>query len=111
MTKRETEDIATEDHLLSIDVRRKFVIVAQLVVSRCSNRLLVDIVCVFNLSQVKLCNGKLVHIEGCRRGFYSIGKQRIICHNLVDLLRQISRAFDNVSLVLAVLCMIYLSKR
>uniref|UniRef100_A0A1J3E4E3 Clustered mitochondria protein n=1 Tax=Noccaea caerulescens TaxID=107243 RepID=A0A1J3E4E3_NOCCA len=63
VTKRETEDIATEDHLLSIDV--------------------------------KLCNGKLVHIEACRKGFYSIGKQRIICHNLVDLLRQISRAFDN----------------
>ncbi|CAH8250854.1 unnamed protein product [Arabidopsis lyrata] len=63
VTKRETEDIAAEDHLLSIDV--------------------------------KLCNGKIVHIEGCRKGFYSIGKQRIICHNLVDLLRQISRAFDN----------------
>ncbi|KAF3608639.1 hypothetical protein DY000_02044173 [Brassica cretica] len=61
--KRETEDIAAEDHLLSIDV--------------------------------KLCNGKLVHVEGCRKGFYSVGKQRIICHNLVDLLRQISRAFDN----------------
>ncbi|ESQ36763.1 hypothetical protein EUTSA_v10006538mg [Eutrema salsugineum] len=63
VTKRETEDIATEDHLLSIDV--------------------------------KLCNGKLIQIEGCRKGFYSVGKQRIICHNLVDLLRQISRAFDN----------------
>ncbi|KAL0700477.1 hypothetical protein Bca4012_056599 [Brassica carinata] len=63
VAKRETEDIAAEDHLLSIDV--------------------------------KLCNGKLVHVEGCRKGFYSIGKQRIISHNLVDLLRQISRAFDN----------------
>ncbi|XP_010474724.1 PREDICTED: protein TSS-like isoform X2 [Camelina sativa] len=63
VTKRDTEDLSAEDHLLSIDV--------------------------------KLCNGKLVHIEGCRKGFYSIGKQRIICHSLVDLLRQISRAFDN----------------
>ncbi|WZZ56264.1 hypothetical protein YC2023_056371 [Brassica napus] len=63
VAKRETEDIAADDHLLSIDV--------------------------------KLCNGKLVHVEGCRKGFYSVGKQRIICHNLVDLLRQISRAFDN----------------
>ncbi|XP_044480547.1 LOW QUALITY PROTEIN: protein TSS-like [Mangifera indica] len=44
---------------------------------------------------VKLCNGKLVHVEACRKGFYSVGKQRILCHNLVDLLRQLSRAFDN----------------
>lgn len=45
---------------------------------------------------MKLCNGKLVVIEACRKGFYSVGKQRILCHNLVDLLRQLSRAFDNV---------------
>ncbi|XP_068479857.1 protein REDUCED CHLOROPLAST COVERAGE 1-like isoform X1 [Phaseolus vulgaris] len=44
---------------------------------------------------VKVCNGKVVHVEACRKGFYSVGKQRILCHNLVDLLRQISRAFDN----------------
>lgn len=44
---------------------------------------------------VKLCNGKLANIEACRKGFYSVGKQRILCHNLVDLLRQLSRAFDN----------------
>lgn len=48
-------------------------------------------------SQVKLCNGKLVNVEVCRKGFYSVGKHRILCHNLVDLLRQLSRAFDNVS--------------
>lgn len=48
------------------------------------------------LIQVKLCNGKLANIEACRKGFYSVGKQRILCHNLVDLLRQLSRAFDNV---------------
>ncbi|XVF80234.1 hypothetical protein PTKIN_Ptkin15bG0054500 [Pterospermum kingtungense] len=45
--------------------------------------------------EVKLCNGKLVHVEACRKGFYSVGKQRILCHNLVDLLRQLSRAFEN----------------
>ena len=47
--------------------------------------------------QIKLCNGKLVLVEACRKGFCSVGKQRILCHNLVDLLRQLSRAFDNVS--------------
>ena len=46
---------------------------------------------------MKLCNGKLVQVEACRKGFYNVGKQRILCHNLVDLLRQLSRAFDNVS--------------
>ncbi|KAL0426121.1 UNVERIFIED_CONTAM: protein TSS [Sesamum radiatum] len=45
--------------------------------------------------EVKLCNGKLVIIEASRKGFYSTGKQQILCHNLVDLLRQLSRAFDN----------------
>ncbi|XP_047337942.1 protein REDUCED CHLOROPLAST COVERAGE 1 [Impatiens glandulifera] len=45
--------------------------------------------------EVKLCNGKMTFIEVCGKGFYSIGKQRILCHNLVDLLRQLSRAFDN----------------
>lgn len=49
------------------------------------------------IGQVKLCNGKVVLVEACRKGFYSVGKQRILCHNLVDLLRQLSRAFDNVS--------------
>ncbi|KAF8032443.1 hypothetical protein BT93_D1383 [Corymbia citriodora subsp. variegata] len=44
---------------------------------------------------VKLCNGKLVHVEACKRGFFSIGKQPILCHNLVDFLRHHSRAFYN----------------
>ncbi|XP_057531333.1 protein REDUCED CHLOROPLAST COVERAGE 1 [Amaranthus tricolor] len=44
---------------------------------------------------VKLCNGKLVLVEACKRGFISIGKHRILGHNLVDLIRQLSRAFDN----------------
>ncbi|GAY45712.1 hypothetical protein CUMW_091440 [Citrus unshiu] len=45
--------------------------------------------------RVKLCNGKMVNVEACRKGFYSVGKQRILCHNIVDLLGQLSRAFDN----------------
>ncbi|XP_057778635.1 protein REDUCED CHLOROPLAST COVERAGE 1 [Salvia miltiorrhiza] len=45
--------------------------------------------------EVKLCNGKLVLIEASRKGFYGTGKQQFFCHNLVDLLRQLSRAFDN----------------
>ncbi|CAN6566025.1 unnamed protein product [Malus baccata var. baccata] len=45
--------------------------------------------------EVKLCNGKVVLVEACRKGFYNVGKRRILCHNLVDLLRQLSRAFDN----------------
>ncbi|KAK7258505.1 hypothetical protein RIF29_24084 [Crotalaria pallida] len=43
---------------------------------------------------VKLCNGKVVHVEACKKGFYSVGKQRILSHTLVDLLRQLSRPFD-----------------
>ncbi|XP_044501218.1 protein TSS-like isoform X2 [Mangifera indica] len=61
--KRHLEDVSTDDHILSLDV--------------------------------KLCNGKLVHVEACKKGFYSAGKHRLLCHNLVDLLRQLSRAFDN----------------
>ncbi|XP_073110528.1 protein REDUCED CHLOROPLAST COVERAGE 1 isoform X2 [Elaeis guineensis] len=45
--------------------------------------------------EAKLCNGKLVVVEARAKGFYSLGKQRVLCHDLVDLLRQLSRAFDN----------------
>ncbi|KAJ4956545.1 hypothetical protein NE237_013328 [Protea cynaroides] len=45
--------------------------------------------------EVKLTNGKLVLVEVCNKGFSSVGKQRLLSHNLVDLLRQLSRAFDN----------------
>ncbi|KAK8956763.1 Clustered mitochondria protein [Platanthera zijinensis] len=44
--------------------------------------------------ELKLCNGKLVLVEACARGFFSVGKLRILCHDLVDLLRQLSRPFD-----------------
>ena len=47
--------------------------------------------------QVKLCNGKLVTVEARKKGFYSVGKQRVLCHDLVGLLRRLSRAFDNVN--------------
>ncbi|KAJ6799447.1 protein TSS [Iris pallida] len=45
--------------------------------------------------EVKLCSGKLVIVEACEKGFYSVGKQRLLCHDLVDLLRQLSRAFNS----------------
>ncbi|KZV15077.1 clustered mitochondria protein [Dorcoceras hygrometricum] len=45
--------------------------------------------------EVKLCNGKLILVEASRKGFCSTGKQQILCHCLLDLLRQLSRAFDN----------------
>jgi len=38
-----------------------------------------------------------VHVEACRNGFFSVGKQQIFSHNLVDLLTRLSRAFDTVS--------------
>lgn len=50
--------------------------------------------------KVKLCNGKLVVVEACREGFHAVGKRQIFDHNLVHLLRQCSRAFENVSIVL-----------
>ncbi|KAL3651496.1 hypothetical protein CASFOL_004498 [Castilleja foliolosa] len=43
--------------------------------------------------EVKLCNGKLVLVEASRKGFYSTGKH-FLYHNLVDVLRQLSRVFD-----------------
>ncbi|TVT96682.1 hypothetical protein EJB05_58104 [Eragrostis curvula] len=46
--------------------------------------------------EAKLCSGKFVIVEARRKGFFSLGKQRVLCHNLVDLLRHLSRAFDNV---------------
>ncbi|KAL5196893.1 hypothetical protein ABZP36_000405 [Zizania latifolia] len=45
--------------------------------------------------EAKLCNGKFAVVEARRKGFFSLGKQRVLCHNLVDLLRHLSRAFDN----------------
>ncbi|KAG0475187.1 hypothetical protein HPP92_014873 [Vanilla planifolia] len=43
---------------------------------------------------VRVCNGKLVTVVACRKGFYPAGKGVIVSHSLVGLLQQISRAFD-----------------
>lgn len=45
--------------------------------------------------EVKICNGKLVNIVASVEGFYTVGKQFIQSHSLVDLLQQLSRAFAN----------------
>ena len=55
-----------------------------------------------------MCNGKVVHVEACRKGFYCVGKQRLFSHNLVDLLRRLSRAFDTVSVPATTLCKCFL---
>jgi protein TIF31 len=47
--------------------------------------------------QVKVCNGKLLHIVASVKGFYSAGKPHTVSHSLVDLLQQLSSAFANVS--------------
>lgn len=56
------------------------------------------------LCQVKLCNGKLVFVEACKKGFFTVGKRPGFGHNLVDLLRKLSRAFDMVSVPCLVSC-------
>ncbi|KAM7268027.1 hypothetical protein ACFE04_010193 [Oxalis oulophora] len=43
---------------------------------------------------VRVCSGKPTTIVASRRGFYPAGKQLLLCHSLVGLLQQISRAFD-----------------
>ncbi|KAF8380048.1 hypothetical protein HHK36_027518 [Tetracentron sinense] len=45
--------------------------------------------------EVKVCNGKFFQVEACRKGFYSVGKQQLLSHSIVDLLRKLSRAFNN----------------
>ncbi|KAJ4851671.1 hypothetical protein Tsubulata_014495 [Turnera subulata] len=45
--------------------------------------------------QVKLCNGKLIHVVASVKGFYTVGKQFFQSHTLVDLLQNLSRAFAN----------------
>lgn len=44
---------------------------------------------------VKFCNGKMVTATACTKGFYSLGKQLVQSHTLVNLLQQLSRAFTN----------------
>uniref|UniRef100_J3M1Z7 Clu domain-containing protein n=1 Tax=Oryza brachyantha TaxID=4533 RepID=J3M1Z7_ORYBR len=45
--------------------------------------------------EVKVCNGKLLHISASIKGFYLAGKPQTISHSLVDLLQQLSSAFAN----------------
>lgn len=45
--------------------------------------------------EIKICNGKLIHVLATAKGFYTSGKQLIQSHSLVDLLQQLSQAFAN----------------
>ncbi|XP_050383818.1 protein REDUCED CHLOROPLAST COVERAGE 3 [Argentina anserina] len=45
--------------------------------------------------QIKICNGKLIQVVASVKGFYTVGKQYLQSHSLVDLLQQLSRAFAN----------------
>ncbi|XP_061340080.1 protein REDUCED CHLOROPLAST COVERAGE 3 [Gastrolobium bilobum] len=45
--------------------------------------------------QVKICNGKGVEVVASEKGFYTVGKQSLQSHTLVDLLQQLSRGFAN----------------
>lgn len=45
--------------------------------------------------QIKICNGKIILAVASTKGFYTLGKQLIHSHSLVDLLHQHSQAFAN----------------
>ncbi|KAL8123052.1 hypothetical protein AgCh_011144 [Apium graveolens] len=45
--------------------------------------------------QIKICNGKLIHVVASVNGFYTLGKQFLQSHSLVDLLQRLSQAFAN----------------
>ncbi|XP_030970958.1 protein TSS [Quercus lobata] len=45
--------------------------------------------------QIKICNGKLIRVVASLKGFYTMEKQSLQSHSLVDLLPQLSRAFGN----------------
>ncbi|XLR07965.1 hypothetical protein HN51_062943 [Arachis hypogaea] len=45
--------------------------------------------------QVKICNGKVIEVAASEKGFYTVGKQSLQNHTLVDLLQQLSRGFAN----------------
>lgn len=51
----------------------------------------------FICAQVKVCNGKLLHVVASVKGFYLVGKPHNVSRSLVDLLQQLSNAFANVS--------------
>ncbi|KAL3819178.1 hypothetical protein ACJIZ3_005083 [Penstemon smallii] len=45
--------------------------------------------------QIKICNGKIIQVMASVKGFYTLGKQFLQSHSLVDLLQQQSQAFAN----------------
>ncbi|XP_047340599.1 protein REDUCED CHLOROPLAST COVERAGE 3 [Impatiens glandulifera] len=45
--------------------------------------------------QIKICNGKIIQVVASVKGFYTLGKQSLESHSLVDLLQQFSQAFAN----------------
>ncbi|GMN49976.1 hypothetical protein TIFTF001_019146 [Ficus carica] len=45
--------------------------------------------------QIKICNGKQIQVVASIKGFYTVGKQFLQSHSLVDLLQQFSQAFVN----------------
>nr|CAB3485959.1 unnamed protein product [Digitaria exilis] len=45
--------------------------------------------------EVKVCNGKLLHVVASVKGFYLVGKPHNVSRSLVDLLQQLSNAFAN----------------
>ncbi|TVU16325.1 hypothetical protein EJB05_39883 [Eragrostis curvula] len=45
--------------------------------------------------EVKVCNGKLMHVVASVKGFYLSGKPNTVTFSLVDLLQQLSNAFAN----------------
>ncbi|CAI0422468.1 unnamed protein product [Linum tenue] len=56
--------------------------------------------------QIKISNGKQLHVVASVKGFYVAGKQFSQSHSLVDLLQNLSQAFANVSkfMLLSFLC-------
>ncbi|XP_075492104.1 protein REDUCED CHLOROPLAST COVERAGE 3-like [Primulina tabacum] len=45
--------------------------------------------------QIKICNGRTIQVMANVKGFYTLGKQVLHSHSLVDLLQQQSQAFAN----------------
>ncbi|CAO2815225.1 unnamed protein product [Amaranthus hypochondriacus] len=45
--------------------------------------------------QIKICNAKIIQVVASTKGFYTLGKQLVQSHSLVDLLHQYSQAFAN----------------
>ncbi|GAB2267486.1 hypothetical protein Dimus_002470 [Dionaea muscipula] len=47
----------------------------------------------FFKTDIRVCSGKPMSVVASREGFYPAGKRALLCHSLVGLLQQISRAF------------------